>query len=584
MAFLLDLLSHVTGEDENDAAAADPLPATPHFERRPGPPTHSRTTSNMSNDLMNDVSDDDLYNPPAIKQAHSAPPDPAPSSHAFSSIFRSISCFLFSAAPEQPPPVRNWHIAFDDIRQLAWLGAGAHGCVFLGVYRDEMVAVKKLKELEMTQKEMRHLQQLDHENIVRLIGVCLQAPTFALVMEYCAESLYDLIHKQEVEIPPRLVLLYASQIACGMEYLHQRGIIHRDLKSPNVLKSKDRLKISDFGTCKERPDRSMKFSFIGTVAWMAPEVIRNEVCSDSVDLWSFGVLLWELLTCKIPYQGVDPGAIVWGVGSNSLKLPIPTSTPDGFSLLLQQCWNTTPRNRPAFRQILIHLDILSGDEQFGVLAESSYLISQQSWKAEVEKTFRSMRQESDEHGPTDSTEARRDEFSHIDDIRIHYERNLEECRQQRAQLQEMARLLQMKEDELARKEEQMRRASSPKKRVVKENLQSRAKVIEELFERKRKTSEQLSEGDAEPIDDSGVSPRRADTSHSRTPSDLSFLAEAANAERMLDSVSSTDNELLAIGEIHIQPRASMPDSAMVPSATTTPQTQPVLPQDLFSFL
>jgi hypothetical protein len=121
-----------------------------------------------------------------------------------------------------------------------------------------------------------------------------------------------------------------------------------------------------------------------------------------------------------------------------------------------------------------------------------------------------MRQESDEHGPTDSTEARRDEFSHIDDIRIHYERNLEECRQQRAQLQEMARLLQMKfvhssiiaigiivgcrEDELARKEEQLRRASSPKKRVVKENLQSRAKVIEELFERKRKTSEQTSEG------------------------------------------------------------------------------------------
>jgi hypothetical protein len=92
-------------------------------------------------------------------------------------------------------------------------------------------------------------------------------------------------------------------------------------------------------------------------------------------------------------------------------------------------------------------------------------------------------------------------------------------------------------------------------------------------------------GDAEPIDDSGVSPPRADTSHSRTPSDLSFLAEAATAERMLDSVSSTDNELLAIGEIHIQPRASMPDSAMVPSATTKPQTQPVLPsQDLFSFL
>ena len=208
-------------------------------------------------------------------------------------------------------------------------------------------------------------------------------------------------------------------------------------------------------------------------------------------------------------------AIVWGVGSGGLRLPIPSTSPDGFRLLLQQCWNTTPRNRPTFRQILIHLDILSEDAHFGVLSEEVYCVHQQSWRDEVESTFRSMKQENDEDRAMYSTELRREEFSHIDDIRLHYERNLEECRQQRHQLEEMAaalrqkcviqsisllisRLLTPREAELAMKEEKLRLASSPRKLVVKENLQSRAKVIEELFERKRKISEPTVEADGLP--------------------------------------------------------------------------------------
>ena len=67
---------------------------------------------------------------------------------------------------------------------------------------------------------------------------------------------------------------------------------------------------------------------LGTVAWMAPEVIRNEPCNEKVDIWSFGVCLWELLTCEIPYRNVDSSAIIWGVGSNSLQLPIPSTCPE----------------------------------------------------------------------------------------------------------------------------------------------------------------------------------------------------------------------------------------------------------------
>lgn len=596
----MDMLSQITREDHDEAPVAtdsvDGVFARQKVDRR---------ESVISDDLHNDQSDDDMYNAPVRPSASAPPivhtPEATAGGGIFSSFFRTLSCMVFSN-PEITPPPRNWHIQFEEIRQLSWLGAGAHGCVFLGVYRDQMVAVKKLKELEMTQREMKHLQQLDHENIVRLIGVCLQAPVFALVMEYCAESLYDIIHKQEAEIPPRLVLLFASQIARGMQYLHEKGIIHRDLKSPNVLKSGDRIKISDFGTSKERPDRSMKFSFIGTVAWMAPEVIRNEACCDSVDVWSFGVVLWELLTCKIPYQGVDPGAIVWGVGSNSLKLPIPSSAPDGFSLLLQQCWNTTPRNRPAFRQILVHLDILSADSQFGVLSESSYLMNQRSWKVEVEQSFRTMKQESEDDHATNSSALKREEFSHIDDIRIHYEKNLEECRQQRLQLEEMSRMLRLREEELQKKEEQLRLASSPKKLVVKENIQSRAKAIEDMLmeQRRRRISDET-----DVVDDSGVSkqitlskqPSDEATGHSRTPSDMSFLIHPLPtvAEHNVDSLSTTDGDNLpdhpsaydgrGLPVIIKHHASTAPLPFNTPHLTTTPQHQPTPNEEsLFAFL
>lgn len=72
---------------------------------------------------------------------------------------------------------------------------------------------------------------------------------------------------------------------------------------------------------------------------------------------SFGVVLWELLTCEIPYRDVDNSAIIYGVGSSSLHLPIPSTCPDGFRLIVQMCWNSKPRNRPSFKYILMHLDI-----------------------------------------------------------------------------------------------------------------------------------------------------------------------------------------------------------------------------------
>ena len=128
-----------------------------------------------------------------------------------------------------------------------------------------------------------------------------------MVMEFCPNgTLYNFLRSGTNTLSPRLTVDWAVQIASGMHYLHQHKIIHRDLKSPNVLLAENNVvKISDFGTCRTWNDISVEMSFTGTYAWMAPEVIRKELCSEKVDVWSYGVVLWELLTGETPYRDVD---------------------------------------------------------------------------------------------------------------------------------------------------------------------------------------------------------------------------------------------------------------------------------------
>uniref|UniRef100_A0A3Q1C2L0 mitogen-activated protein kinase kinase kinase n=1 Tax=Amphiprion ocellaris TaxID=80972 RepID=A0A3Q1C2L0_AMPOC len=253
-----------------------------------------------------------------------------------------------------------WEVPFEEISDLQWVGSGAQGAVFLGKLHGQEVAVKKVRNIKET--DIKHLRKLQHPNIITFKGICTQAPCYCIIMEYCAQGqLYEVLRAGR-KISPSLLMDWAMGIAGGMNYLHLHKIIHRDLKSPNMLITyDDAVKISDFGTSKELSDKSTKMSFAGTVAWMAPEVIRNEPVSEKVDIWSFGVVLWEMLTGEVPYKDVDSSAIIWGVGNNSLQLPVPDSCPDSFKLLLRLCWNCKPRNRPSFRQILLHLDIASAD-------------------------------------------------------------------------------------------------------------------------------------------------------------------------------------------------------------------------------
>uniref|UniRef100_A0A8C5API1 Mitogen-activated protein kinase kinase kinase n=1 Tax=Gadus morhua TaxID=8049 RepID=A0A8C5API1_GADMO len=348
----------------------------------------------------------------------------------------------------------SWEVPFEEISELQWVGSGAQGAVFLGKYHGDDVAVKKVRDIKET--EIKHLRKLKHPNIITFKGVCTQAPCYCILMEYCAQGqLYEVLRAGR-KITPSLLVDWAMGIAGGMNYLHLHKIIHRDLKSPNMLITHDDLvKISDFGTSRELSEKSTKMSFAGTVAWMAPEVIRNEPVSEKVDIWSFGVVLWEMLTGEIPYKDVDSSAIIWGIGNNSLQLPIPDSCPDGFKILLRQCWNIKPRNRPSFRQILLHLDIASAD----ILStpQETYFKSQAEWREEVKQHFEKIKSEGTCIHRLDEelVNRRREELRHALDIREHYERKLEKANNLYVELNAVMLQLELKEKELQRREQSL---------------------------------------------------------------------------------------------------------------------------------
>uniref|UniRef100_A0A671Y9B3 Mitogen-activated protein kinase kinase kinase 12 n=1 Tax=Sparus aurata TaxID=8175 RepID=A0A671Y9B3_SPAAU len=347
-----------------------------------------------------------------------------------------------------------WEVPFEEISDLQWVGSGAQGAVFLGKLHGQEVAVKKVRNIKET--DIKHLRKLKHPNIITFKGICTQAPCYCIIMEYCAQGqLYEVLRAGR-QIQPSLLMDWAMGIAGGMNYLHLHKIIHRDLKSPNMLITyDDSVKISDFGTSKELSDKSTKMSFAGTVAWMAPEVIRNEPVSEKVDIWSFGVVLWEMLTGEVPYKDVDSSAIIWGVGNNSLQLPVPEGCPDSFKLLLRQCWNCKPRNRPSFRQILLHLDIASAD----ILStpQETYFQSQVEWRDEVRHHFEKIKSEGTCLHRLDEEliKRRREELRHALDIREHYERKLERANNLYMELNAIMLQLEIKEKELHKREQSL---------------------------------------------------------------------------------------------------------------------------------
>lgn len=351
----------------------------------------------------------------------------------------------------------DWEVPFESITALEWLAAGSQGAVFKGKLNGEMIAVKKVKTKEET--EIKHLQYLNHENVMKFYGVSTQAPCFCLLMEYCGKGqLFQLI-QNGCKIGKEQFSDWARQIADGMRYLHSKKIIHRDLKSPNILvNDRNVLKICDFGNSHIwDKQRSTVMSFCGTAAWMAPEIIKKEPSSEKVDIWSFGVVLWELLTTEAPYKDVDSMAIIYGVGSNQLSLPIPDMAPDGIKLLLKQCWSSKPRNRPSFNHILTHIAVFKSEVE-GV-SEREWAQKVEGCKEYVTEYMKRIPQDGKIKTITDVAQLEQrweEKMRHLQDIRELFDKKMRRADKMCCELTNCLEEIAVREQELRHKELELR--------------------------------------------------------------------------------------------------------------------------------
>ena len=216
------------------------------------------------------------------------------------------------------------------------LGRGASGSVFraLNFLTGETVAIKSISLLTLApsslpdiMSEIDLLKNLNHPNIVKYKGFARDKDNLFIVLEYCENGSLQTILKKFGKFPESLVAVYISQVLEGLIYLHEQGVIHRDIKGANILTNKDgSVKLADFGVSSstvggpavEADDTQV----VGSPYWMAPEVIEQSGASSASDIWSVGCVVVELLEGKPPYGDLAPMQALWRiVQDESMRVP-----------------------------------------------------------------------------------------------------------------------------------------------------------------------------------------------------------------------------------------------------------------------
>ncbi|KAF1872686.1 hypothetical protein Lal_00016523 [Lupinus albus] len=263
----------------------------------------------------------------------------------------------------------NFHEWTIDLRMLNMgeaFAQGAFGKLYRGTYNNEDVAIKILERPEndppkaqlmeqQFQAEVMMLATLKHPNIVRFIGACRKPMVWCIVTEYAkGGSVRQFLRKrQNRSVPLKLAVKQALDVARGMAYVHGLGLIHRDLKSDNLLIFGDKsIKIADFGVARIEVQTEGMTPETGTYRWMAPEMIQHRPYTQKVDIYSFGIVLWELITGMLPFQNMTAVQAAFAVVNRNVRPIVPNDCLPILREIMTRCWDPNPDVRPPFAEIV----------------------------------------------------------------------------------------------------------------------------------------------------------------------------------------------------------------------------------------
>eukprot|EP00123_Amoebidium_parasiticum_P006791 comp17659_c0_seq1/m.17450 comp17659_c0_seq1/g.17450 ORF comp17659_c0_seq1/g.17450 comp17659_c0_seq1/m.17450 type:complete len:868 (-) comp17659_c0_seq1:184-2787(-) len=268
----------------------------------------------------------------------------------------------------------SYKVGWDEIELGPILGRGSYGIVYKAKYRGTTVAVKKLlrqsyddRTINTFEQEFKMLGDLRHPNIVLFMGACLVIPNMAIITEYLPRgSLHTVLADPAIQIGISTRIQIVSDICRGMNYLHSNKppIVHRDLKSPNLLVNQNfSIKVSDFGLTvllENSTDSKNGAVFAGSIPWGAPEVLKGAPATEQSDVYSFGIVLWEILTRRKLYEGIHPMSIGYQVIRKDLRpRPIPEEPSELMEMvsLMKECWDTNPLLRPGFPELMRRVEV-----------------------------------------------------------------------------------------------------------------------------------------------------------------------------------------------------------------------------------
>ncbi|RZF49262.1 hypothetical protein LSTR_LSTR002883 [Laodelphax striatellus] len=250
----------------------------------------------------------------------------------------------------------GWVIHESQLELRESIGKGEFGDVMLGLLRGEKVAVKMLKDSsEAAQKfltEASLMTSLRHENLVQLLGLVFNNKHIYLVTEFMSKgSLVDYLRSRgRLHVTKKDQINFAVDTCAGMEYLEWRKVVHRDLAARNVLIAEcGSAKVADFGLAREE-----NFTLDAgklPIKWTAPEALRLAMFSNKSDMWSFGILLWEIYSFgRVPYPRIPLADVVKHV-EKGYKMEAPEGCPPEVYEIMRLAWDLLPEKRPNFKDV-----------------------------------------------------------------------------------------------------------------------------------------------------------------------------------------------------------------------------------------